>query len=568
MTIATLLLAKLLKLPRRMTGVVGGQRDVGVEMPDGVMLLTDHWHPEGHSGEAAADVPTILIRTPYGRRSQEIFARLLAERGYHVVVQSCRGTFGSGGRWEPLRNEKADGRATIEWILTQPWRTGPIVTMGGSYVGFTQWAVAADPPPELRAMALGITAASFRDSVIYPGGAFAFEGALLWLYQLEHQESGFLRVLWRMVRADRALAPAFAARPVGDGDKLAVGRRVDFYQDWLAHDRPGDPWWDAVECGGDVSQVPPSSMLTGWYDIFLPDQLDDFVALRRAGRDVRLTVGPWRHASPAILAATLRDALDWYRVVLSGAAAPPTGVRVFVMGDKRWLDLPDWPPPAEPERWFLHGDGRLAVEPPAAAPPRSYVYDPANPTPALGGRSLGMRTSGAKTQTARETRPDVLAYTSAPLGQDLTVIGPMTATLHLRSDTEHLDVFVRLCDVAPNGRSTNLSDGIRRLGPDDVAGSGDGTFTARLPLCPTANTFKRGHRLRLQISSAAHPLFARNPGTGEPLATATALRRSRHEVFSDPDHPSALELPVFGRAPVRDGSRATRIRPLTRREGH
>jgi hypothetical protein len=120
MTIATLLLAKLLKLPRRMTGVVGGQRDVGFEMPDGVMLLTDHWHPEGLRDEAAADLPTILIRTPYGRRSQEVFARLLAERGYHVVVQSCRGTFGSGGRWEPLRNEKADGRATLE--PTARWR--------------------------------------------------------------------------------------------------------------------------------------------------------------------------------------------------------------------------------------------------------------------------------------------------------------------------------------------------------------------------------------------------------------------------------------------------------------
>jgi len=513
-------------------------------MPDGVALLADRWSPEGLGQDRRHDRPTILIRTPYGRQSQDLSARLLAERGFHVVVQSCRGTFGSEGAWEPFRHEADDGHATLACVLEQSWCNGPIVTLGGSYAGLTQWAVAADPPPKLRAMALSITAASFRDSFVYPGGAFGLESALTWLHQLEHQERGTLRALWNIARAGHSLKPAFATLPLADTDRAAVGRHVDFYQQWLAHDHADDAWWDVVDFTHDYSRVPPATMLTGWYDIFLPGQLDDFVALRAAGRDVRLTIGPWTHTSPAIMGAHLRDALEWYGEVLSDARVRRSRVRIFVMGDKRWLDLPDWPPPANVQRWRLRGDGTFATDGPAVPTPRSYSYDPADPSPAVGGASLNFRTSGPRHQRARETRRDVLTYTSASLARDLTVIGPLTAVLHLRSDTEHFDVFVRLCDVAPNGRSTNLSDGFLRVRPKSAVRGVDGTFIVRVSMSPTANTFKVGHRLRVQVSGSAHPRFARNLGRDERVATATTAHASRHEILDDPDHESLLDLPV------------------------
>jgi putative CocE/NonD family hydrolase len=393
-------------------------------------------------------------------------------------------------------------------------------------------------------MALSVTAANVRDSFVYPGGAFGLESALTWLHQLEHQERGTLRALWNMARAHHALQPAYAALPLTDTDRLAVGRTVAFYQDWLAHDRAEDPWWDVVDFTRDVNRVPPATMLTGWYDMFLPAQLDDFVALRAAGRDVRLTIGPWTHTSPAIMGAQLHDALDWYGEVLSDATLRRERVRVFVLGDKRWLEVPDWPPPADIQRWHLCGDGTLAIDPPASARPRSYSYDPADPSPAIGGASLNFRTSGPRNQRARETRRDVLMYTSATLARDLTVIGPLLAVLCLRSDTEHFDVFVRLCDVAPNGRSTNLSDGFVRVRPEGAVRGVDGTFTVRVSMSPTANTFKVGHRLRVQVSGSAHPRFARNLGRDERVATATTLRASHHEILDDPDHRSMLHLPV------------------------
>ena len=501
--------------------------------------------PKGSDRSDGEALPTVLIRTPYGRKSQELVARLLAERGFHVVVQSCRGTFDSEGAWEPFRHEAVDGHATLAWMREQSWCKGPIVTLGGSYAGLTQWAVAADPPPVLRAVALSITAANVRDSFVYPGGAFGLESALTWLHQLEQQERGTLRALWNIARADHSLRPAFATLPLTDTDRAAVGRHVDFYEQWLAHDRAGDTWWDTVDFTRDYSRVPPATMLTGWYDLFLPAQLDDFVALRATGRDVRLTIGPWTHTSPAIMGAHLRDALDWYEEVLSDARVRRSRVRVFVMGDKRWLDLPDWPPPADIQRWHLCGDGTFAIDRPAVPQPRSYSYDPADPSPSIGGASLNFRTSGSRNQHARETRTDVLTYTSTSLARDLTVIGPLSAVLHLKSDTEHFDVFVRLCDVTPYSRSTNVSDGFVRVRPQSSIQGIDGAFTVRVSMSPTAYMFKAGHQLRVQVSASAHPRFARNLGTDEPLATATTLRASRHEILDDPDHASMLDLPVI-----------------------
>ena len=188
------------------------ERKLAIAMPDGVALLADRWSPEGLGHDRHHDRPAILIRTPYGRQSQELIARLLADRGFYVVVQSCRGTFDSEGAWEPFRHEAVDGHTTLAWMLEQSWCNGPIVTLGGSYAGLTQWAVAADPPPVLQAVALSITAANVRDSFVYPGGAFGLESALTWLHQLEHQERGTLQHALEH-RTSRPLAEASVRHP-------------------------------------------------------------------------------------------------------------------------------------------------------------------------------------------------------------------------------------------------------------------------------------------------------------------------------------------------------------------
>jgi putative CocE/NonD family hydrolase len=541
-TIGSRVIGALARLPKPETQAVAVERDIEAKMPDGAVLLADRWYP---SDRNASDVPVVLMRSPYGRRQIGIIGRLFAERGYQVVIQSCRGTFGSGGEWVPLRNELDDGRATLEWLSSQPWFSGTTATFGPSYLGLTQWAIAKDAPAHVKAMAPQVTAAMFRDPAIYPGDAFALETALTWVHQVEHQELGGIQVLRSNLRARRELRDAYRALPLGDADRQVVGRHVDFFQEWLEHDEPGDPWWDAIDFRAGVDTAPPSSMVGGWYDVFLPWQVADYERAVAAGRTARLTIGPWAHTNIAGTAEMLRDGLEWFDVQLRGR--PPrrsTPVRLFVMGSKKWVDRDAWPPSADAQRWHLHPGGRLDRAEPRASTPDRYRYDPTDPTPGIGGTSLDRKNNGPKDQHAREERADVLTYTSDVLTRDVTVIGPLVTDLYVRPSSEHVDYFVRLCDVSPKGRSVNLSDGVVRLRPDDIDRASDGSCRVRISMWPTANTFLPGHRIRLQVSSGAHPLVARNTGGGEPIRTATALVAVDHEVLHDPDHPSSIELPI------------------------
>jgi uncharacterized protein len=542
MTVGSRLAARLVRLPAPRTTDVSVERDLAAKMPDGAVLLADRWYP----ASPPAAVPTVLIRTPYGRRIMGPMGRLYAERGYQVVIQSCRGTFGSEGDFEPMRNERVDGRATLEWVAAQPWFDGRLVTWGGSYLGLTQWAVVEDVPDFVKAMAPQITAANFREGVVYPGGSFALETALAWMHQVKHQELGFRTVVRAQMRSGRVLAAGSEVLPLGKCDIAVIGEAAPFYREWLEHSSPGDKWWDAIDFGRHMEQVPPASLIGGWYDIFLPSQVADFEALRAAGRTARLTIGPWHHSSPGLHGETIRDGLQWFDWQLGEKCGkvPRAPVRLFDMGTKSWQEFSQWPPAGETQRWYLGRWGTLGLEPPTESGVDRFHYNPHDPTPAVGGASLNIRSAGRKDQRRREHRHDVLTYTSPVLTDDLSVIGPLSATLYLRSSLEHTDFHVRLCDVDPKGRSTNLSDGIVRLTPKSVRTRKDGSFTLEISMWPTANTFKAGHRIRLQVSSGAHPLFARNAGTGEPLATGSNLRSADQEVFHDKARPSSIALPV------------------------
>jgi uncharacterized protein len=283
----------------------------------------------------------------------------------------------------------------------------------------------------------------------------------------------------------------------------------------------------------------PVSSIGGWYDIFLPGQLRDFTALRAAGRPARLTVGPWTHTATEMFGAGLREALSFGLALARGGEPPPRApVRLYVMGEEAWRDFPSWPPPGyAPRRYCLQPGGALSVLPPGESAPDRYRYDPADPTPAVGG-VRGGRDSGRVDNTALEARPDALTFSADPLEADVEVIGEVSAEIWFRSTLPYADVFVRLCDVDPRGRSRNVCDGLVSLS------GADSLTRAAVRLWPTAHRFKHGHRIRVQVSSGAFPRYARNPGTGEPHATATRLLAAHQAVYHDPGHPSAIILPV------------------------
>ncbi|RAY11186.1 X-Pro dipeptidyl-peptidase [Actinomadura craniellae] len=514
-------------------------------MRDGIDLIADLYTPR-----RVPDPPTVLVRTPYGRSGvlAAVLSRPLAERGHRVLLQACRGTGGSGGEFDPYGRERDDGLDTLDWIERHSWSTGPVLVFGPSYLGYAQWAMAADAGDRLAALAPSFTASQFRDQT-YLGGSYTLRGCLSWTAMLLRQRDRTLRGRLRALTAGRRLAAAFDRLPLAEADVTATGRRVEWFQRWLAAGEQGDPYWlpdrDHRARVGEVSA--PVTLVGGWHDLFLASQLDDYMALRAAGLRPHLTIGPWTHSSPAGFGAALTEALAWFRAAVTGdrGGLRELPVRLYVQGDGGgWRDLPEWPPPGvAPRPWHLHAGGRLAPEPPDASSPDRYRYDPADPTPGVGGPLLGPG-AGPKDNRALEARPDVLVYTGEPLAAPVEVIGPVEADIRLRSSRAHTDVFVRVCDVAPGGRSLNVCDGLQRVDPERFPAGPDGVRTVRVRLWPTAHRFGTGHRIRVQVSSGCHPRFARNPGTGEPLATAVRLAAAEQEVFHDPDHPSAVMLPL------------------------
>jgi putative CocE/NonD family hydrolase len=538
---------------------VGVRRRVAVPMPDGVILRADHYYPRSRGGRGK--FPTILIRSPYGRGSDlpwpidwlaGIMGRFAAAHGYHIVVQTARGCLDSGGIFQPIAQEAADGRATLDWIARQSWFNGALGLWGPSYLGYCQWAVAGDAPPYLKAMVPVVTGARVH-SALAADGTFAMDLGLRWLLFMERQARagrwGGLRFFWEGIPAiqARTLAPAFAHLPMIEADTRAVGRAVAYCREPLAHPSVDDPFWETWDSRPNVPGTTAAvHQISGWYDIFLRELLEDYAALRAAGRQPYLTIGPWPHVHPGVFLTSMRETRRWMQTHLQGrpARVRRAPVRVYVMGARRWRDLPDWPPPHRPTPLYLQGAGDLAWEPPGAVvPPDGYRYDPADPTPSVGG-ALIMPPAGAMDNRRLEARPDVLCYTTPPLAAPVEAIGPVTVELWVRSSLAHTDFFARLCDVYPGGRSINLCDGLIRVEPGVGSPGPDGALCLRWALWPTAYRWRRGHRIRVQISSGAHPRWSRNPGTGEPLVTATRLLAAEQTIFHDAGRPSAVWLPL------------------------
>ena len=543
------LLARWLDLPPAQFKV-SVRRNLRVPMPDGVMLATDHYAPR-----EPGSFPTILIRTPYGRAYAPVFyAYCFAERGYHVVVQDVRGRFGSDGEFEPFLNESGDGAATVSWLARQPWFNGVLGSWGQSYLAYTQWALAMEAPEAVAALfpSLPSSRGPFTGKV---DEAQLLELPLRWmvvLYALLHAPGGQgafapWKAVWRLspLGQDRTLVGAFSHVPVEECDEVAIGEEVPYFRQIMTEGPPSQ--WEESDYSrrlGHLSQ--PVHLLGGWYDFMLGDMLADYEMLRAAGRVPFLTVGPWDHVHPEISRFQLQEGLAWFDAHLKGRKERlrRKAVYVYVMGADEWREFDSWPPPSRPTSFYLQPDQGLSLQlPPQESAADSYLYDPADPTPAVGG-PLFISGAGARDNRALEARPDVLTYTTGVLDHDLDVVGPVKATLYVASSLQYADFFARLCDVHPDGRSVNVCDGIVRLHPERCAVQ-EKVVRVDIDMWATAYHIRPGHAIRLQVSSGAHPRFARNPGTaGAPIST-NAMRMGRQTVYHDVGHPSALILPLL-----------------------
>ncbi|WP_406094143.1 CocE/NonD family hydrolase [Streptomyces sp. NBC_01013] len=511
----------------------------GLTVPaaDGSPLITDHYFPRDTGA-----FPTLLVRSPYGRGVpwSPQYGMLFAEQGFHVILQSCRGTGGSGGTFDLWRNEAADGLATVNWLREQPWFNGALGTVGPSYLGYVQWALALDPPPELKAMVVQV---GLHDpyALFHTDGALHLENALAVGAGMTYQHRGMLPFIKATLRLKRHLKDIVAARPLRGAYTDALGQEVPWLDDVMTHPDADDPYWHGASVG-EAAERPgiPTALVTGWHDALVDQTFAQYARLRAAGGESALLVGPWTHTSalqqgwPDVFA----ESLAWLRAHLCDDPSElrPTPVRLHTGGaDAAWQDLDAWPLTPATTTWYPTADGHLTQQPPTDnAPLTSIRYDPADPTPSLGGPLLSL-TAGSRDNRTLESRDDVVTFTGPVLTEPVTVLGAVSARVGASTDTGFADVFARLCDVDTAGHSTNVCDGLAQLRT-----SAEEPAHVTVPMSVTAYRFAAGHRIRWQISAGAHPRYAQNPGTGEPRVEAREFVPVRLTLHAD----SALTLPV------------------------
>jgi putative CocE/NonD family hydrolase len=566
------------------------EHSVAMKTRDGVTLRADIYRPAGEG-----KFPTLLQRTPYNKSSTADFARKAAARGYLVVVQDVRGRYSSEGEWYAFKHETEDGYDTVEWAAALPNSNGKVGMFGGSYVGATQMLAAIGHPPHLAGICPVVTASNYHENWTYQGGAFE-----QWFN--ESWTSGLAQDTLNRVIRDNTNArigatvlplnqyPVFNIDPPQNAAAL-TGVLAPYFLDWLAHPTYDDYWkrWSIEENFQNITV--PALTVAAWYDIFQGGSLRNYLGIKahggteaaRNGQKLLVTIGGHAGTGRKIGAVDFGPAaeqfdeddvtLEWYDYLLQGKQnrfATGKPARIFVMGRNEWRDEDAWPlERAKPTRYLLmsanhansaSGDGVLSTKAVSIEPPvessDTFVYDPANPVPTVGGPlccDWEHLAPGPRDQREVEARPDVLVYSTPPLDADLEVTGPVTLDLFAKSSVIDTDFTAKLVDVGPDGTAMNLTEGILRAryresttGAPQPITPGQ-VYEYKIDLWSTSNVFLKGHKIRLEVSSSNFPRFDRNLNTGKDARTDATMVKATNTILHGNAHPSALILPVVPR---------------------
>jgi uncharacterized protein len=554
-------------------------------MRDGVKLYTELFFPR----ETPGSYPTILIRTPYPDSTFPFSAKpieLFRQAGYAVAVQSCRGAWKSEGKFRFLRNEPEDGFDCIEWLAGQTWSNGKIGMYGSSYLGSVQWLAARLKPPHLTCIAPQSPPAMFFYETPYVGGVFYKNHVLTWPRLVSKHSWAEMEFEWAdwllgIVQKDSTLHRA-----------MAQGPNLEIMQKWHAKDADVvetmgellshpvfDDWWARImltpESAKDLEL--PIFAITGFHDA---DQMGclynwDLVEGNVSSSARRhLLIGPWTHVQMATgkIAPMGQVRFDqnadvslpklilrFFDTYMKGDSLTqrslPKRCRLYTSGTNVWHEVSHYPPRESIDRPLylssgghansLFGDGRLSFDAPGKEPPDRLPADWELPVP-----TVGLGEDGRDV----DTRHDVLVFTTSALDEDLTVLGPVRAVIHLAANAPDCDVVVRIADVRPDGTALNMTgefgfgsfraryrEGFERevlLTPGTPARLG-------FHICHMGHVFKKGHQVRISISATAAGVLDPNHHTGEPIATAVRRDKAIESIFHDTDRPSCIVLPLF-----------------------
>ena len=593
------------------------RENVMIPMRDGVQLASDIYLPSNDGKEIApGEFPVILERTPYDKTTARnvTTGKYFARRGYATVFQDVRGRFESEGEWYAFAKEAPDGFDTVQWLGTQTWSDGQVGTMGGSYAGSDQSALATMNPSHLSTMVVAVGASN------YYHGSMRQNGAL---------EQRFMVYAFRMAMtskeaiADAGLQAEIKKAFIDDMPDIVrnlplkegatVLRRLPSYERWaidiLTHGEYDDYWKQrgyAIDEYYDEHADVPTLYLGGWYDSYARNTPKSYVELSAIKESQQvLLMGPWTHGAFEVTHSgdvdfgtkahvNMNDLrLAWFDHYLKGLLtefADWSPVRIFTMGtgsqrmnkhdyDRRldhggyWRSEPDWPlPETEKKAFYLRAGGGLSQDAPEDGESEStgYTFDPKNPVPTMGGgisAADSIILPGAFDQRERpdfigcvgtqplNSRQDILTFQTPELEDDIEVTGDIVMNLWASSSALDTDFTAKLIDAYPpssdypDGFAMNITDSIIRAryrnsweNPELMEPGTLYKFTFHL--YPTSNIFRKGHRIRLDISSSNWPRFDVNPNTGGPLGLERHHKPAHQTIHHNPKHPSQITLPL------------------------
>lgn len=566
-----------------------GYEAIALEMMptrSGNRLATRVYLPKG---DIRGPFPTILVRNPYGISDLLDRYEQYVVKGYAVVLQAVRGT----AHWDPASRsegelqlqvqERDDGADTLEWITKQPWSNGAICMQGLSYHGFTQWTAAMARNPALKCVVSESTLGTAFGDQPYLGGTF-IQGTPFYLFWMHN----------RKLLPGRQWSDVLRHRPIRELDVYATGAELPAWRATATHWK-NDAYWESQNWFQDTRPREFGALaISGWFDDDFPGTRSSWAMMQRYGTQPnRLIIGPWKHSynrdrmlnGYRFGADALRDDIwlikqKWYDFYLKGIANGVTdpSVDYFVLGSNEWRTAKSWPPAeAEPRKFYFHSDGDAARNsaagrltstiPDATEKADEYSYDPADPP--RNWYNFDLMGEYADVQTFPydfkdiEDRGDVVTYTSAPLEQDMTVAGDVKLILYASTDVKDTDWWAHIADVDPDNRSHRLTMGVirarfRKLDDPDhhvfgrnfteehlLSGKLKDVVRYEVSLKAIANTFRKGHRIRIAVMNAMDNYAFPNSNTGGVEIDVTKTRIGRMRIHHGPGAESHVILPVM-----------------------
>ncbi len=553
--------------------------NIPVPMRDGINLSADIWLPPSSRG--SGPWPALLLRTIYDNQEARYigWAREFTNRGYAVIMQDCRGRGDSDGDWIPYVCELYDGYDTHQWIGEQDWCDGNLGTFGLSYPGFTQTLPATLRSKYLKAVA---PIASQQDNyghhrvngVIHHNVAFAFLNMLGRSMQYESLKHFDQDTFFFELPIDTAMEKVSNTHP--------------YYKGVMEHEQY-DEWWSSYSLRDKYPEMAiPSLFITGWFDSLSNENFKLFNGWTKKAKTedarskTKLIIGPWSHqiapwgrvpmgkngeyADRTFGKQALSDVIEmhmhWYDQRLKGidtGVDEEAPIKLFVMGKNTWRDEYEWPlERTEWTKFYLSSagnavDGGGGLHPEIKTSDRtsdSFIYDPGDPVPSLGSQYQTYDFCGPHDRSHIQRRPDVLTFTTDVLTEDMEITGPISATIWASSDAKDTDFTATLTDLEPDGKAIALCEGIVRArfrnGTENPQMMVPGEiYKFEIDMWNTSNSFIKGHRIRIEISSSNFPRYNRNLNSGNPIASDIDITLANQTVYHGIQYPSYINLPVI-----------------------